>query len=74
MRPYKYEIQLELTETNPPEKDGYEYGYAIIEPLPDIHKYSSKHTHISPIDISNINTTNGSNVQNENVDNNEIHL
>ena len=30
-------VNLELTDLNPPEKGGYEYGYVMSEPLPDMH-------------------------------------
>ena len=52
-------IYLELTEPNPSEKEGNKYGYAMFEQLPDIHVDSSTHNPVPPIDISNINATNG---------------
>ena len=30
-------IDLNLTELSPPELEGHEYGYGILEPLPDIN-------------------------------------
>ena len=30
-------ISPQLTEPNPPDKEGYDYGYAMFKPLPDIH-------------------------------------
>ena len=35
-------INFEFTESNPPEKEGYEYGYALFEHMPDIHFNSGK--------------------------------
>ena len=48
-------INLELTELNSPEKEGYEYGYAIFEQLPDIYVDCSKCTSAPPENISNLN-------------------
>ena len=45
--------------------EGYEYGYAMFEPLPDIHLDSSKHTPILHVGISSITATSESNAQNE---------
>ena len=42
--------------------------------LPDVHVDSSTHIPILPVGISNINASDDSNVQNENVDHNEISL
>ena len=56
---------IELTEPNPPEKEGHEYGYAMFEQLVDIQIDSSKHTYITHADICNITAT---------IDNTEIHL
>ena len=64
----------QIIEPNPPEKEGYEYGYAMYEPLPDVHVNSSKHTPIPPAGISYINTKNERNVQNKNAERTEIHL
>ena len=50
-------INLELTEPNPPTKEGYQYGYAMFEWLPDIYVDSSKHKTVQPLDVSSINAT-----------------
>ena len=65
-------IDHQLTEPKPPEKEGHEYGYVLLEWLPDIHVGSSKHTPLPPVIITNINGTNDSNA--ENVENIEIHF
>ena len=44
-------IDLDLTEPNPPEMEGHEYGYAIFEPLQEIN-ISNKSTHISFLTIT----------------------
>ena len=48
--------QREGHEPRPPEK-GYEYGYAVLEPLPDMHVDSSNCDQVLPIDISSVNDT-----------------
>ena len=53
-------FNLDLTKPSPPEKGGFEYGYAMFEPMPDIYVDISKHTPIPPVGISNINVTNDS--------------
>ena len=39
------------------EKEGYEYGYAMFEQLPDIYVDSSKHKPVLAVDVSNISIT-----------------
>ena len=50
-------INLDLTEPNPPEIEGHQYGYAIFEPLPEIHiskKSIPKHSQtVTSIETSN---------------------
>ena len=43
-------INLDLTELNSPE--GYEYGYAVFEQLPDIYVDSSKHEPVLPVNVN----------------------
>ena len=49
-------INIELTEPNHPQKEGHEYGYALLEPLQDKHVDNSKHIPILLIGISNMMT------------------
>ena len=51
-------INLELTEPNPAEKEGYEYGYAMFEHLPDVYVNSRKHEPVPCVGISNVDATN----------------
>ena len=51
-------INLELTEPNPLKKEGYKYGCAVLEQLPDIHDDSSKYDPVLPTDIPGVNATN----------------
>ena len=55
--PYIILVNLELTEMNPPEKEGYEYRYAMFEQLPYIYVDSSKHKPVLAINVSNIDAT-----------------
>ena len=48
-------VNLELTELNLPEKEGYEYGYTMFEKLPVICVDSSKHKPAPLTDVSNLN-------------------
>ena len=50
-------INLELTELNSPEKEGYEYRYAIFEQLPDMYDDSSKHYPVVSVDVLSIDAT-----------------
>ena len=49
---------LESTELNLTEKEGYEYGYAMFEQLPDVYVDSSKYESALCVDVSNIDDTN----------------
>ena len=53
-------IDLVLTEPNPPEMEGHEYGCAIFEPLPDI-TIRNKGTPIPSETVVNIKTSNRDN-------------
>ena len=55
-------------------KEGNEYGYIMLEQLPDIHADSSKCNPVPPVIISNINATNDNTVQNKGITNTEILL
>ena len=57
-----------------PGKEGYEYGYAIFEPLSGTHVDSSKYIPKPSVGIPNINVMNDSYVQNENIECTETHL
>ena len=59
-------INLELTESNAPEKEGYEYGYAMFEQLLDDHVDSIKHEPVPPINISSISAKSDKIVQKDN--------
>ena len=48
-------MDFELTKPILPEKEGYEYGYAMFEQLPDIYVNGSKHEPAPSVDVSNIN-------------------
>ena len=45
-----------------PEMEGYEYGYAILEPLGDINVSCTKSTPLSSLTIANIETNDWNNV------------
>ena len=47
---------LALMEPNPAEMGGHEYGDIIFEPLPDINVSSIKHTPVSSIAVTSIET------------------
>ena len=55
-------ISLQLIKPKPPETEGYKSGYAMFEPLQDIHVDSSKHTPMPPMGISSNNATINNNV------------
>ena len=50
-------VDLDITELNLPEKEGYEYGCAIFEQLPGVYVDGSKHELTPWVDVSNINGT-----------------
>ena len=51
-------VDLKLTEPNPAEMEGHEYGYTIFEPLPDIDASSTKSTPVSSMTVTNKETNN----------------
>ena len=66
-------INIELTENTPPEKEGYEHGYAIIKQLIKICFDGNKHDPAPPVDISSIDTTDNTVTKQDDIVNIKMH-